>query len=191
MRHWLHKSTWVALAIVAAALIGVQFRFRCLTEDFATFCSVYYGWPVYAIEVTEHYATHARTYDARLAGLLVDGATILLLVLSTGIAVEQWSRRTLAPWQFSLQSLVVLPAAVLSALMFYRNERQILRDSPVIIVGELSAGPMSTLRFMPFWIVAPILFGIACASVAAFWLASIGLTFAMKRMWTRTDTREA
>src|SRR6266481_2665910 len=88
----LRKPTWAASAIVFSALIAVHFEWRCLTEDFRTFCNVYYGWPVYAVRVTDHYPTHTRTHDARLIGVAVDSVVFSVLMLSTVLTVERCCR---------------------------------------------------------------------------------------------------
>jgi hypothetical protein len=180
-RPWyrLHILSWIAAIVVLLAYSYVQFQWRCLTEDFRSFCSVYYGWPVYAIKATEHYPRQPRTYDARLIGLLVNGTMLAVLVASTAFVTERWLRSKLARWQFSLQSLIVIPAATIVALTLYRNERRIIRSSPELLIGETWSGPMNTLSSMPIYVMAPILFGVGCATIAAVWFitaASVALT---------------
>jgi hypothetical protein len=165
----LHPSSWVAVIVVLLAFSYIQFQWRCLTEDFRTFCSVYYGWPVYAVKVTEHNSPRTRTHDPRLLGVLVDGAMFVALVASTAFVMEGWIKSKLARWQFSLQSLIVIPVAITVALTLYRNERRIIRSAPELLIGETWSGPMNTLSSMPIYVIAPILFGIGCATVAAVW----------------------
>jgi hypothetical protein len=171
----LHKRSWAAAIAVLLAFSYAQFQWRCLTEDFRTFCSVYYGWPVYAVKVTEHAPRRPRTFEARIVGVLVNGTTLVVLVGSTAFVIERWLKRKLACWQFSLQSMIVVPIAIIVALTLYRNERRIIRSSPEMLIGEIWSGPMNTLSGMTIYVAAPILFGIGCATIAMVWFITTAL----------------
>src|SRR5262245_49699661 len=83
----LHTTSWLAIIIVLLAFTYVQFQPRCWAEDFRTFFSVYYGWPLYAVKATEHVSPRHWSYEARLVGVLIDGFLLIVLLASTAFVV--------------------------------------------------------------------------------------------------------
>ena len=169
-----YLTTVIAVLVVGGAMTYSNCELQRVGGSWLT-CWYCQGWPVICRHLT---VTTAVDYDSDAVqflitttttttsgwvkyGLLIDIAATILIFASTTVACERWRRRHASPWQFSVRSLLMLTAVVASLLILYLNEFAIYWWwSGVVDDGTncLHGG----LQRSPWYIVAPMAFGVAC-----------------------------
>jgi hypothetical protein len=186
-RPWyrLQATTLFALLLVGAATLGRQMSGRDgvhfgtnLLSEYQLFC---YGWPMECLDrmLMIDLASGSITqvdWQWDWGPLLLDIAISIALLFSTALVCETWRRRNFAPWQFSLRSIFVVMAVMAIVGVTYTSD--------VTIPWHWPNGEDNRWHFVccglavsPWYIIAPMLFGIGCAiyvMAAATW--SLGST---------------
>jgi hypothetical protein len=186
-RPWwrLHVTTLFALAAVGSALgycesryhYGVTFGTNLLSSNQIG----EYGWPLNCLTeyTTTNYALAGpgKTVRANLqsdpAAALFDLAAVVAVLVSTATACEAWRRRKLAWWQFSVRSFFILTAVGTFVATVYSNSISIPWCK-----SELHPHGQTLYRCglvdtpwdpTPWYVIAPMLFGIGCVVFTAGW----------------------
>jgi hypothetical protein len=181
-RPWykLHVTTLLGVVAVGAAIVyaNCQWRIDSGSGGIWSWTQQYHrGWPTICRGLTvvewtdgeisspQFARNRIRTeYQWYTSGLALNITAFLVATGATALAGERWGRRNNRRWQFSFRSLLIVVTAVGFLLFFYRNEffiywwlaRVLNNDSYVLYI--FGGG----LRFRPWYLAAPIAFGIGC-----------------------------
>jgi hypothetical protein len=193
-RPWyrLHALTWAALLVVAAALAARQMT--PIERDEGSWTRQVFGWPVpVASRTIEHYDVRSGLrssgpdrFTVPLAGpwhhssrndLYGPISVSLLLLLTTGYAVERWTRRG-RPWHQAtvteMVALVTLCGVVLALRPLGRLsygldsiDRWRGEVGPLAVLGGIwNDAIIGGLWQMPLYARVPLLFALGCVIFA-------------------------
>jgi len=188
-RPWwrLHVTTLLALAAVGSALGYCESRYQYGVTFASNLLSTNpigeYGWPLSCL--TEFTATDnalagpRRILRANLqsepTAALFDLAAVVAVLVSTATACEAWRWRKLAWWQFSVRSFFILTTVGTIVAAMYSNNisipwcrSELHPHGQTIYRCGLTDIPWDP---SPWYVVAPMLFGIGCVVFTAGWAA--------------------
>jgi hypothetical protein len=171
-----YYSTLLAVGIVAGSLGYIQSRRELMYSGGGRHNHTAYrlGWPLESccIIVTDEYRLVSTSQFTRVIistestwkpkGRIINGIIALWLTLSTAIMCERWRRHLRHSLQFSLRALMGAVTVSSLLLLFYLNESRIY----LWCIGPMALFFSPTLRYSPWYLSVPILFGLACTLYA-------------------------
>lgn len=194
MRPRLSGSRMIVIAAatgVALAMTGANYS-SCVS-----YCglgsgpsAVCFGWPLYALDCVETWrsadsvhgpVTHGWDYVWHWPALVVDALVFVAITFSTMATCSRWSRRRLAPWQFSLREWFGALTATLVIIGLFQSRQAILQTRPFWL--NLGLSPHWPVRLYDWYIVLPVPFGIGCAVLTAIHLVGSFAAIGCRR-WT-------
>jgi hypothetical protein len=178
-RPWwrLHKTTLVALAAVMAALADCQLGLHVYgNSSLRSRNTVYgYGWPTPHLEVWKSVNWDGTRWVAscgtRLHTPLVALGAVasVLLISSVAFVSERWRRRpNMTPWQFTVRNWLVGMTVGTTVATLYVNT--------IYVPWYRSEGNYHVIFKLGLWdgawyVVVPMVFGVACIVYSVGWAA--------------------
>lgn len=143
-----------------------------------------HGWPATALSrtVTKTYewnmqlatidlAAIETDYNWLPAGVLVNIVALLIVLLGTVLACELWRRRAGRWWQFNLRDL--LAGVTIAAILLALDQNKIWLNEQLSAMFRGSTPYLNAgIRYEPWYVQAPLLFGLGCVIYSIGWLAT-------------------
>jgi hypothetical protein len=174
-----HSPLFTAMVVLAvgAAVFREQIRERGGIDVGSAFWNIglySHGWPTSALRrtVTAIGNTIVETDDDWSPwGVFVNVASTLILLVGTTIACQLWCRRAADWWQFSLRDLLAFLSIAAILLALWQNDVW-LSQQLAARIGTSAPYLNGGIRYEPWYVQVPILFGLGCVIYSAGWMAT-------------------